>query len=171
MQAKIPADTGKLIIHDFIHLRPLAKNSHSFKHAMMFSIDPHLASDTMTIGDLPLCRVLLMNDARFPWLILTPRKAGVRELFELSEDERAQLIEEVILAERVLSAMGPCDKLNIGTLGNIVPQLHIHVVARRKDDAAWPGPVWGFGKAEKYAKEAAETMLASLRSSLDIGHV
>jgi len=143
---------------------------HHLKHDRMFFLHPRLAADTFPVGDLKLCRVLLMNDVRFPWLILVPRKTGVRELFELSSKERSQLIDEVSQAERTLTNIVPWDKLNVGALGNVVPQLHIHVLARRVNDAAWPRPVWGCGKAEPYDKTAAKSMVAILRSSLAVGY-
>jgi len=136
----------------------------------MFRLHPQLAADTSAVGDLPLCRVLLMNDTRFPWLILVPRMAGVRELLQLDRGQRNQLIEEVSLAEAALVETGPCDKLNVGALGNLVPQLHVHVIARRVGDAAWPGPVWGCGSPEPYDRHAANTLVARLRASLPVDH-
>ncbi|MGH8184285.1 MAG: HIT domain-containing protein, partial [Rhodanobacteraceae bacterium] len=115
-----------------------------------FALDPRLAHDTLFVVDWQLCRVLLMDDARFPWLILVPRRPGLAELVDLGEGDRVTLSHETDRAMRLLRAQAPCDKLNVGALGNIVRQLHVHVVARRKDDAAWPGPVWGHGSAEPY---------------------
>lgn len=116
-----------------------------------FELDARLAGDTLVVGDLPLCRVLLMRDSRFAWLVLVPRQAGLAEVADLAEADRAALWREVDQAGAALRAVAPCDKLNIGALGNIVRQLHVHVVARVEGDAAWPGPVWGSGKAEPYA--------------------
>ena len=108
--------------------------------------------------DLPLCRVLLMRDARYPWLILVPAKPDLRELHDLEAADGRQLIEEVCQASRALERLFEPDKINVGALGNMVPQLHIHVVARRLGDSAWPGPVWGQGVAVSYAPAAlAET--------------
>jgi diadenosine tetraphosphate (Ap4A) HIT family hydrolase len=124
---------------------------------MPFALHPTLARDTVEVTRLPLCRVLLMNDRRFPWLILVPEREGAREIHELSPADRAVLIEEIALASEALARAFRPDKLNVGALGNIVPQLHVHVVARTAGDPAWPGPVWGSGVAEPYAEgEIAE---------------
>ena len=133
-----------------------------------FDLDPRLAGDTVVVGDLPLCRVLLMRDTRFAWLVLVPRQAGLVEVADLSESDRATLWREVDVAGAALRAAAPCDKLNIGALGNIVRQLHIHVVARTEHDAAWPGPVWGSGNAEAYPDDLLEERLKALRSRLAI---
>lgn len=117
----------------------------------LFELDARLAGDTVVVGDLPLCRVLLMRDQRFAWLVLVPRQAGLVEVSDLAEADRVALWREVDQAGSALRAVAPCDKLNIGALGNIVRQLHVHVVARVEGDAAWPGPVWGSGKAEPHA--------------------
>ena len=110
-----------------------------------FELDARLAADTFLIGDLPLARVLLHDDARFPWLVLVPRVPGLRELHELERESRQQLWDEVDRAARALVALHAPDKLNVATLGNVVPQLHVHVVARFQTDPAWPRPVWGAG--------------------------
>lgn len=131
-------------------------------------LDPRLAGDTLVVGDLPLCRVLLMRDARYAWLVLVPRRTGLVEVSDLPEDERALLWAEAGLAGSALRAVAPCDKLNIGALGNIVRQLHVHVVARTEGDAAWPGPVWGHGKAEAYPAGEAERRIGALRGLLGL---
>ncbi|MDQ7995497.1 MAG: HIT family protein [Luteibacter sp.] len=133
-----------------------------------FGLDSRLAGDTLVVGDLPLSRVLLMRDARYAWLVLVPRKAGLVEVSDLPDEERALLWQEAGLAGSALRAVAPCDKLNIGALGNIVRQLHVHVVARTEGDAAWPGPVWGFGKAEPYADGEAEKRVEALRELLGL---
>ncbi|WP_294538650.1 HIT domain-containing protein [uncultured Rhodoblastus sp.] len=135
---------------------------------MTFRLDPRLAADTFPVGDFALCRVLLMNDSRFPWLILVPGGADLREIFDLAPRERAVLIEEAALAGERLKALAGADKINIGALGNLVPQLHIHVVARLAGDAAWPGPVWGAGKATPYAPDAAANAIENLRRTLEL---
>ncbi len=122
---------------------------------MTFTLDPRLAADTFVLGDMALCRVLLMNDSRFPWLILVPRRAGLTEIIDLTPGERRALIEEATLAGDRLKHLTGAKKLNIGALGNMVSQLHLHVVARFEGDAAWPGPVWGAGRAEPYADPAS----------------
>jgi diadenosine tetraphosphate (Ap4A) HIT family hydrolase len=133
---------------------------------MTFAIDSRLAADTLPLGDLPLCRVLLMNDNRFPWLILVPRHASLSEIHDLTPAERAVLIEEAAFAGEKLKAFTRAKKINTGALGNMVAQLHVHVVARFDADAAWPGPVWGSGKAIPYADAAP--VLASLRAALGL---
>ena len=133
-----------------------------------FVLDPRLAADTHAVGDLPLCRVLLMNDARFRWLILVPRRPGLAEIVELPPDERARLLEEAVQAGEALRRTGEVDKLNIGALGNIVRQLHVHVVARRAGDAAWPGPVWGSGAAIARAAAERDALLRALREALPL---
>ena len=107
-----------------------------------WSLHPQLAADTVPVCDLALSRLLAMNDANFPWLILVPRRAGASEIIDLGA-EQALLMNELALVSRALKDETRCDKLNVAAIGNMVPQLHIHVVARRKDDAAWPKPVWG----------------------------
>jgi diadenosine tetraphosphate (Ap4A) HIT family hydrolase len=118
---------------------------------MPFTLHPTLARDTIEVARLPLCRVLLMKDRRFPWLILVPERESVREIHDLAPADRHALIEEIAQASEVLTRLFQPDKLNVGALGNIVPQLHVHLVARTTNDPAWPGPVWGFGPAEVYA--------------------
>ena len=108
---------------------------------LSFELDPRLKNDTQHVQSLSLCDVLLMNDARFAWLILVPRRAQLSEIGDLSLDAQAMLWREVHIASQALQDVAPCDKLNIGALGNIVRQLHVHVVARREGDTAWPGPV------------------------------
>ncbi|HZC56274.1 MAG TPA: HIT family protein [Xanthobacteraceae bacterium] len=109
-----------------------------------WSLHPQLAADTAPVGDLALSRLLAINDADYPWLILVPRRLGVTEIVELGADA-ARLMDEITQVSRVLKNVTGCDKLNIGAIGNVVPQLHVHVVARWKGDRLWPKPVWGFG--------------------------
>ena len=130
-----------------------------------FQLDPRLGRDTVFIADWPLCRVLLTDDARFPWLVLVPRRAGLAELDDLDEDDRTRLMHEIQRAMKTLRRVVACDKLNVGALGNIVRQLHVHVVARHTSDAAWPGPVWGHGAAQRYTPEAHDALVARLRSA------
>lgn len=130
-----------------------------------FSLDPRLDADTYPIGDFALSTVRLMNDARFPWLILVPRRDGLAELIDLTEGERAALTGEIDHASRVLKDLTACEKLNVAALGNIVRQLHIHVVARSAGDAAWPAPVWGQGTRTPYQPAEAEHLLARLRTA------
>ncbi|MGO4699953.1 HIT family protein [Dyella sp. 2RAB6] len=131
-----------------------------------FALDGRLAADTRHLASLPLCEVLLMNDARFAWLVLVPRRPELVEIADLAEAEQHALWAEVNRAAAALRACVPCDKLNLGALGNIVRQLHVHVVARREGDAAWPGPVWGSGAAQAYAPEALAQLIANLQNAL-----
>ena len=131
-----------------------------------FTLDPRLAADTRPVASLPLCEVLLMNDARYPWLILVPRRRGAVEVADLDHGEQAMLWQEVNRATAALRAVAPCDKLNLGALGNIVRQLHVHLVARREGDAAWPGPVWGQGMNEPYEPGACRTLIDGLLKAL-----
>lgn len=130
-----------------------------------FQVDPKLAADTAVITDLPLCRALLMNDHRFPWAILVPRRPGVREIHGLIKAERLQLVEEAAATARAMEKQFSAHKMNVAALGNIVPQLHVHVIARFPEDAAWPGPVWGVGTPEPYG-DRLEQMLGRMRKML-----
>lgn len=132
-----------------------------------FALDPRLAADTRPVLSLPLCDVRLMDDMRYAWLVLIPRRAGKIEIADLALDEQAMLWRETNLAARALRAVAPCDKLNLGALGNIVRQLHVHLVARCAGDAAWPGPVWGHSQAQPYGAAALSARLADLRHALD----
>lgn len=132
--------------------------------AMTFALHPMLARDTAEVARLPLCRVLLLKDRRFPWLILVPERDSMRDIDELSPADRALLIEEIAAASGALRQLFQPDKLNVGALGNIVPQLHVHVIARFETDAAWPGPVWGSGAAEPYTESDLEETLAHFRA-------
>ena len=134
---------------------------------MSFGLDPRLAADTYAVGDFELCRVLLMNDSRYPWLILVPRRADLSEIHDLAADERALLIEEAARAGAALKNLTAAKKINTGALGNMVAQLHVHVVARFVGDAAWPGPVWGSGRSVPYEDEAAALLVADLRRALE----
>lgn len=131
-----------------------------------FALDPRLEADSVFVADLDLCQVRLMDDARFAWLLLVPRRGGLVDLTDLDEAERAQAMAEVAAAAGALKACGPCDKLNVAALGNVVPQLHLHVIARTKDDAAWPAPVWSAGAREPYAADARDTLAARLGALL-----
>ncbi len=133
----------------------------------MFTLDPRLESDTAGVLKLKLCRVLLMRDSRFPWLILVPERPGIREVHELSREDRAELIEEIALASRAVEkAFGP-DKINIGALGNIVGQLHVHVIGRFVKDLSWPGPVWGVAGRKSYSDAELKDALTKLCAAFD----
>ncbi|MBJ6608785.1 MAG: HIT domain-containing protein [Candidatus Thiothrix moscowensis] len=131
-----------------------------------FSLHPQLAQDTHFVTDLPLCRVLLMNESRYPWFILVPRRADLREIHELDATERAQLWAESDQLSRALLALFQPDKLNMAALGNMVAQLHVHHIARFQTDAAWPAPVWGKFPALAYAPEVAAQRIRSMQEAL-----
>lgn len=137
---------------------------------MSFELHPRLLADTAMLTDWKLSRVLLMNDANYPWLILVPRLANVSELFELDAAAQGLLMAEIARASAGLKIWaqdhGGCDKVNAAAIGNIVPQLHIHVVARRRSDPAWPGVVWGAGQAKPYEQARLADVIASLGATL-----
>ena len=124
-----------------------------------FSLDPRLAAGTHPVGDLALCSVLLMDDARFPWLILVPRRPDLSELTDLAPEDARLAFEEIRIAVGVVQALARPDKVNVAALGNVVSQLHIHVVARFRSDPAWPGPVWGVGERKPYPPHARAALL------------
>ena len=124
-----------------------------------FALDPQLAADTVHVGDLALCSVLLMDDARFPWLILVPRRAGASEITDLSPEDARGLMDEMRIATGVMLALAKPDKVNVAALGNVVPQLHVHVIGRFCSDPAWPKSVWGIGTATPYPHHARAQMI------------
>lgn len=132
----------------------------------MFSLHPRLAADTRPVTDLPLCRVLLMNDRTYPWLILVPQRPDLREMHRLSGPDQAQLLAELMTVSRVLEAHTGALKMNVAALGNMVPQLHIHVIARFEGDAAWPAPVWGKAPAAPYDDAAATALCQTLAAKI-----
>ena len=134
--------------------------------SVTFSLHPQLEADTTLVGDMPLTRVLLSNDANYPWLILVPRLPGIVELIALEENAQIQLIGEIARASAALKAVTSCDKLNVAAIGNVVPQLHVHVVARYRSDIAWPKPVWGAAPPKPYAEAARARLIASLRAAI-----
>ena len=131
-----------------------------------FELDPRLAADTVLVGETPLSQVLLMNDARYPWLILVPRRSDITEPFELGEADQARLWQESMRLGEAMKAHFAADKLNIAALGNQVAQLHVHHIARFYTDDAWPGPVWGVGSAVPYSDAARDALIGELRSLL-----
>ena len=128
-----------------------------------WSLHPQLASTTAVVGDLPLCRVLAADDANFPWLVLVPRRSGAVEIIDLDAAQRAQLIAEIAQVSAALKQLTGCDKLNVAAIGNVVPQLHVHVVARWKDDAAWPRPPFGAMPPTPCAQGELESFVDDLR--------
>jgi len=137
---------------------------------MTFVLHPRLAADTAVIADWSLSRVLLMNDKRFPWIVLVPRRVGLGDIFELDESARTHLMGEISRVGENLKAWANtrqgCDRINVGQIGNMVPQLHIHVVARTRTDAAWPGTVWAAGPAAPYAAAELLRTVTELRDAL-----
>jgi diadenosine tetraphosphate (Ap4A) HIT family hydrolase len=136
--------------------------------AETFTLDPRLERDTIALGDLPLSRALLMNDANYPWLILVPRRPNLIELIDLDDAGQIALMSEVSQAARALKAVTPCDKLNVAALGNEVRQLHVHVIARRRGDAAGARPVWGAAPAQPYAAAERDRLAGALRHALGL---
>lgn len=132
----------------------------------MFTLNPKLEADTIFISDLKISRLLLMNDANYVWLILVPRKENLVELTDLSFDEQVEVLGEINLLGRILQKEFACDKLNIAALGNVVKQLHIHVIARKENDATFPKPVWGNAPAVPYQEEDAKKLIAQIKSLL-----
>ena len=131
-----------------------------------FTLHKTLARDTIEIARWPLCRVLLMNDSRYPWLILVPAQLNLTEMHDLNSADQTVLMSEITRASQALTALYAPDKINVGALGNMVPQLHIHVIARFRADDGWPGPVWGAYPAIPYETEAQATMIDRLRHAL-----
>lgn len=131
-----------------------------------WSLHPQLEKDTINIGDLPLSRVLVIKDANYPWLLLAPRRAEAVEIVDLDEVAQAQLMTEINRVARALQDVTKPDKLNIAALGNVVPQLHVHIIARRKNDAAWPRPVWGVVPALAHDPQEVEAFINALRRKI-----
>jgi diadenosine tetraphosphate (Ap4A) HIT family hydrolase len=138
-----------------------------------FVLAPPFLATSVLIGRLALCEARLQSDARWPWICLIPRRADLTEIEQLPADERALLMEEAVACGAAVRAIGetlgwPVEKLNIGALGNVTPQLHVHVVGRRRGDPAWAGPVWGVGTAEAYAPEAEARALVAAKAALGL---
>ena len=132
-----------------------------------FELHPQLAKDTVLVKNLALCRVLLMKDATYPWLILVPERADIREIHTLSEADQIILMREMTHVSRTVEALFDADKMNVAALGNMVPQLHIHIIARFERDAAWPGPVWGKVPAKPYEPDALDDLVAKTKEALE----
>jgi len=133
----------------------------------VFEMDTRLQQDCLVLGDFPLCRLLLSKDANYPWFILVPRRAGVSEVFDLSQEDQAQLFKETTDLAQALKGEFKADKMNVATLGNVVSQLHMHVIVRRHGDVAWPAPVWGRVPAGEYAPGQVDAIRQRLRTLLD----
>ena len=131
-----------------------------------WTLHPQLEADTVLVGELALSRLLIATDANYPWLVLVPRCEGVSEIIDLDQPGQAELTREIALVCRALKAVVPCDKFNVAALGNVVPQLHVHIIARRHGDPAWPKPIWGVVPAREYDPAAQELLIAALRDAL-----
>ena len=134
-----------------------------------WTLHPTLAKDAVPIGDLPLSQVLIIKDANYPWLLLVPRQPDISEIIDLAEADQAQLTTEINRVARALRQVTQCDKLNVAALGNVVPQLHVHVIARRKTDAAWPRPVWGAAPPLAHDVEEVQNFISALRRKIWLG--
>ena len=137
-----------------------------------FVLDPAFVATSHLVADLPLCEVRLQDDVRYPWLVLIPRQPGLIEIEQLDTGHRLQLMEEIVLAGAAVRAVGSAlglevDKLNIGALGNVTAQLHVHVVGRRRNDPAWPGPVWGHSPAIPYGEDALAAAITAAEEVLE----
>jgi diadenosine tetraphosphate (Ap4A) HIT family hydrolase len=135
----------------------------------VWQLDQTLKGDTIAIGDLPLCRVLLNDDGNYPWLILVPRREGLVELTDLDDSERTTLMREIAQVSAALKAHTQCHKLNVAALGNVVAQLHVHIIARFRTDPAWPNPVWGKVRRIPHENGQRETLIDAMRHALQIG--
>ncbi len=131
-----------------------------------FVLDERLRGDCLLVGDLELCRVLLMNDNRWPWVILVPRIEKAEEIHLLEADAQIRLLGEMTRVAEILAAVTDCEKINIGALGNIVHQLHVHIIARNSGDENWPGPVWGYGKRQPYQSDKGNLLLTKIKEQL-----
>lgn len=134
----------------------------------MFKLHPQLQMDTFVIGDLPLCRVLLMNESQFPWLVLVPRRNDIHELYQLCDPEINQTNRESLEISRLMMTLFVGEKLNVAALGNLVPQLHIHHIVRHREDAVWPQPVWGNFVAKPYTESTADEMCSKLSEQIKL---
>lgn len=136
-----------------------------------FILHPQLAADSVLLGEFPLCQVLLANDGNFPWLILVPKVNGITELHELTDEQQVQFLAESNAVSKLLKDGLSADKINIAALGNMVPQLHIHHVARFKEDACWPKPIWGQISAITRTEQQTEQFVTMISTKLQAGFV
>lgn len=132
-----------------------------------FQLHPRLAQDCAFIADLPLCRLLLMNDSLYPWCILVPRVADITDLYELADGDQQQLLRESSFLSRCLMSLFNGHKMNVAALGNVVPQLHVHHIVRQTTDAAWPLPVWGQQAAVPYAAEQLANRIDAIGAAME----
>lgn len=132
----------------------------------MFKLDPRIEKDSIFIKDLPLCQIRLQNDSRYPWLVLLPSKNDLTEVYELTEQDQALLIKESSLVSKALALTTNCKKVNVANLGNVVSQLHWHVVARFEQDLTWPGPIWGIGTSVPWGDQKRAEFIDSFIRNL-----
>ena len=133
----------------------------------MFVVDQRIEKDSILVTELELCQVRLQNDKRFPWLVLLPKVSALIEVHELTDAQQSQLMLESSKVAKVLKKITSCKKVNVANLGNVVSQLHWHVVARFENDDAWPGPIWGIGTAQSYSKEEQDKFVSRLLAELE----
>jgi diadenosine tetraphosphate (Ap4A) HIT family hydrolase len=133
-----------------------------------WSLHPQLEQDADTIGDLVLSRLLVSNDATYPWLLLVPRRPGASEIIDLNAEDQQQLMTEIAVVSAALKAITDCDKLNVAAIGNVVPQLQVHVIARKRDDPAWPKPIWGAVASRAWDAAERERLVAAVRSKVGL---
>lgn len=152
-------------------IEPVRKTNLWIGSQAVFALDLRLQQDTLLIGDFPLCRLLLSNDSNYPWFILVPRRANISEVFELEADDQLQLWQETTALSQLLKGLFAADKLNVAALGNVVSQLHMHVIVRKRDDAAWPAPVWGKHPARPYTAAEFATIQQRLLGALPKGFI
>jgi diadenosine tetraphosphate (Ap4A) HIT family hydrolase len=162
---RLPADEDVDFAHGTTYTRNIT-NCRMDIDMPEFELHPQLVTDTVAIRDLVLSRLLLMNDRRFPWFILVPKRPDVSEIVDLCDEDRSLLWREIDAVAHAAKAVFSPDKLNIAALGNVVPQLHVHIIARFRNDAIWPKVVWGFGTGEPYAPGEAETVMSACASFL-----
>lgn len=137
------------------------------EYLIMFVLDPRIERDSIYVTDLSLCQIRLQNDSRFPWVILIPKVENVIEVHDLIQSDQAQLIKESSIVATIVKKLTNCKKVNVANLGNIVSQLHWHVVGRTETDAAWPGPIWGVGSANDYEFSARQKLVKNIKQELD----
>ncbi|MBC7583634.1 MAG: HIT domain-containing protein [Tardiphaga sp.] len=148
---------------------PAASSGIPMTSSSTWSLHPQLQKDTIDIGDLPLSRVLVVKDAHYPWLMLVPRRVDTVEIIDLDEVAQGQLMTEINRVGRALKEITQCDKLNVAALGNVVPQLHVHIIARRTSDAAWPRPVWGVMPPLAHDAAEVQRFISELRRKIWLG--
>lgn len=133
----------------------------------MFELHPQLANDCVLIAELKLCSALLLNDSHYPWVVLVPRRESIGEIYQLDSVDQQQLLHESSILSALMADYFAADKMNVAALGNMVPQLHVHHIARYKSDVAWPRPVWGVVSATPYSEQELKERIAALRDRLD----